>query len=502
MEKLLIVDDEEIELDGMSKLINWNKYDFELVGTAINGQEGLELIREKHPDIVVTDIKMPVMDGLQLIAAVQAEGLDVQFVVLSGYGDYEYTSQAMQMGIRHYILKPCNENKIMPVLLKAREELLARRTAEQHTHEMEYQVHRMEPIAREKMLRILMQEQQPTSRTEAFAQTLGHESGQVALVALHCEEGIDHLEQYAIANMMADLLPEGSVLGDTSVSRDVFLLVDAAVYEQLPTAIERLCMELSRFGTGTPIVVGSGRGSLYDLHTLYDQAVHLLKAIDKPGKLVLFENLDENQNYAACYVDYEALRNAEDYGQLCFECCLMLLYMKLHSMDDRQMQEACVWVLRYLCDTNAVPQGSDYASLLRYLVDEIWTYRAKDDEKMLGKAQRTEQLILREFYANLPDKNFTMQIFSQDKLFMNPDYLSRKLQQLTGERFAVRLTADRVALAQRLLLQDPFVRMAALAKAVGFAPDEQYFSRAFRKFAGKTPREYADELRKKKKQTN
>ena len=128
MEKLLIVDDEEIELDGMAELIDWQSAGYELVGTAINGKRGLALLEEKHPDIVITDIKMPVMDGLAMIRAAQEQNADTVFVVLSGYGDYEYTSQAMQLGIRHYILKPCDESKILPVLEQARAELHERRS--------------------------------------------------------------------------------------------------------------------------------------------------------------------------------------------------------------------------------------------------------------------------------------------------------------------------------------------------------------------------------------
>ena len=142
MEKLLIVDDEEIELDGMAELIDWPSYGYELVGTAINGKRGLALIQEKQPDIVITDIKMPVMDGLAMIRAAQEQHVDTVFVVLSGYGDYEYTSQAMQLGIRHYILKPCDEAKILPVLEQARAELHERRSKAQKTTEMENTVRR------------------------------------------------------------------------------------------------------------------------------------------------------------------------------------------------------------------------------------------------------------------------------------------------------------------------------------------------------------------------
>ena len=156
MEKLLIVDDEEIELDGMAELIDWPSYGYELVGTAINGKRGLALIQEKQPDIVITDIKMPVMDGLAMIRVAQEQHVDTVFVVLSGYGDYEYTSQAMQLGIRHYILKPCDEAKILPVLEQARAELHERRSKAQKTTEMENTVRRMAPMAREKALRDLL----------------------------------------------------------------------------------------------------------------------------------------------------------------------------------------------------------------------------------------------------------------------------------------------------------------------------------------------------------
>ena len=245
MEKLLIVDDEEIELDGMAELIDWPSYGYELVGTAINGKRGLALIQEKQPDIVITDIKMPVMDGLAMIRAAQEQHVDTVFVVLSGYGDYEYTSQAMQLGIRHYILKPCDEAKILPVLEQARAELHERRSKAQKTTEMENTVRRMAPMAREKALRDLLLGRETLTHLPGIADDLGGLDRKLLLLLLHTKEGIDHLEQYAITNMMAELLPEGGLLGDTSVSQDVCLLVDAGLYDQLPPAVERLCDEFA-----------------------------------------------------------------------------------------------------------------------------------------------------------------------------------------------------------------------------------------------------------------
>lgn len=103
MYKILIVDDEEIEREGMAQFIDWASFGVELIGTAQNGVEALEMIAMERPDIVLTDIKMPVMDGLELIRRAKESFPQVHFIVLSGYGEYEFTSQAMERGIRHYL---------------------------------------------------------------------------------------------------------------------------------------------------------------------------------------------------------------------------------------------------------------------------------------------------------------------------------------------------------------------------------------------------------------
>lgn len=488
MEKLLIVDDEEIELDGMAELIDWPRYGYELVGTAINGKRGLAQIEEKQPDIVITDIKMPVMDGLAMIRAAQERQADTIFVVLSGYGDYEYTSQAMQLGIRHYILKPCDETKILPVLNQARTELHERRSKAQKATEMEHAVHRMAPMAREKALRDLLLGRESLNRLPGVAESLGGADRKLLLLLMHTKDGIDHLEQYAIANMMADLLPEGGLLGDTSVAQDVCLLVDAALYDQLPPAVERLCAEFARFRSGALTVTGSARGTAAQLAELYEQAQRLLTTAPE-NTLTLLERLNAEQHKAAHLMDYDALRAADSYAALCFACCETLLSMQMSEISPAVQRDVCARAVRYICGTTPELPAATHAGLLAYLADTIWQHR--NGGEPLGKATRTEQMILREFYAHLPEKDFTMQRFAREILFMNPDYLSRKLQQLTGEKFATRLTADRIELARRLLAAAPDTKLTNLAEIVGFASDEQYFSRAFRKLVGVTPKQYA-----------
>lgn len=106
MYRVVIVDDEDIIVTGLSKLLPWQKYNCELAGTAGNGESALKLIRHFKPHILFTDIRMPGMDGLSLIAALRSEFPDMQITILSGYPDFEYAQRAIRLGVSSYILKP------------------------------------------------------------------------------------------------------------------------------------------------------------------------------------------------------------------------------------------------------------------------------------------------------------------------------------------------------------------------------------------------------------
>ena len=135
MYKVLLVDDERIIREGIAKIIDWESCGFSLIGAARNGVEAFEIICQERPEVVITDLKMPVLSGLKLIAKVKPELPETVFIVLSGYGEFELAREAMRYGVRHYLLKPCNESKISETLYEIRAELLDNRRKEQYFQE-------------------------------------------------------------------------------------------------------------------------------------------------------------------------------------------------------------------------------------------------------------------------------------------------------------------------------------------------------------------------------
>ena len=116
MYRVVLVDDEALILRGLSTVIPWAEMGCEVVGTATNGRSGLELIRKVKPDILFTDIRMPNMDGLTMLAALGSEFPRMQTAVLTAYRDFDFARQAITLGVCRYLLKPSDLNELKETL--------------------------------------------------------------------------------------------------------------------------------------------------------------------------------------------------------------------------------------------------------------------------------------------------------------------------------------------------------------------------------------------------
>ncbi|HEX3028566.1 MAG TPA: response regulator transcription factor [Clostridia bacterium] len=112
MYKVFIADDDPYILEGIRHILRWEEFGIEIIGTASNGFEALEALKKHPADILITDIKMPKMDGLELIKRVRDTNPAARFIILSGYDDFEYLKESIKLGIENYILKPINSEEL------------------------------------------------------------------------------------------------------------------------------------------------------------------------------------------------------------------------------------------------------------------------------------------------------------------------------------------------------------------------------------------------------
>ena len=112
MYRVVLVDDEHMIIEGLSRVVPWKKLGCEVSGTASNGKDGLALIQKVKPHILMTDIRMPNMDGLTMIAALRSEFPDLQITVLTAFRDFEYAQTALNLGVCRYLLKPSKMDEL------------------------------------------------------------------------------------------------------------------------------------------------------------------------------------------------------------------------------------------------------------------------------------------------------------------------------------------------------------------------------------------------------
>ena len=119
MIRVLVADEKVCQL--ICKLIHWEELEMKLVGTASNGIGSLQMIEAEHPDLVMTDIRMPGYDGMELLKRARIQNPDMEFIIISGYSHFEYAQTAIRYGVSDYILKPVNEEALNATLQKVRQ---------------------------------------------------------------------------------------------------------------------------------------------------------------------------------------------------------------------------------------------------------------------------------------------------------------------------------------------------------------------------------------------
>ncbi len=157
--KVFMADDEIVVREGIRESFPWDETPYTLVGEAPDGEMALPIIRDTNPDIVITDIRMPFMDGIELCRILRAQMPWIGIIVLSGYDEFEYARQCIRLGVREYLVKPINAENLREALDKVSEQLNEERKTIEHAASLRARLGSDEQLVKEKLIASLYSEE-------------------------------------------------------------------------------------------------------------------------------------------------------------------------------------------------------------------------------------------------------------------------------------------------------------------------------------------------------
>ncbi len=514
MYKVLLVDDERMILEGISSVVDWQASGTELVGTARNGLEAYERIAEKRPDIVISDISMPGLDGIGLVAKTYEQFPDVRFIMLSGYKDFDYARRAMQYGVKHYLVKPCNEQQIEAAIA----ELLSERAAEQERElfvsRMREQFSRMLPQVKEQFLKEFISNKMYGSRDLAYYERLFHmqlSNRSVRLVLLRAENSNEYEHLFALKNIAEDVL-EGVLMGTTIQLHDELLLLmdDPGEVTGLMEGLNQVKDIFAGFYKLELTAAVSEAGRMEELRRLYRNARQYMtqRFYVGGGSLITRQDvaLSDGREHSGFELDEEQFTMMIRSGQVqeveaeiaglfatlgelrhdiavtrSYVLQLYAVMLRLYPEDERSTPTARLAELSRL-DTLTGLHG-----FIRQAAVELTGVYYRSNMNRQSSVVNKMLRIIEENYVNA---ELSLNGVANQMLYMNPDYLGKIFKKVTGDNFSHYVNRYRIERAMEHIRRSGDVKVFELAELFGFGGNSQYFSQVFKKVTGMTPTEY------------
>lgn len=236
-----------------------------------------------------------------------------------------------------------------------------------------------------------------------------------------------------------------------------------------------------------------------EIGVMYQQTCRFLKvgvAEEREG-FICGETFQKAQENAAHLIDYRKIQETEDFAELLFEIHLLFVKMTLKEYSLEQKEETVHWILKVLYGESVKISGEKTDSVdEQTIVEEMLNILISQKQlKIEAEDERIKDILVAIFqYLNKPE--LSIKFLATEVLYMNEDYLSRLFLKRRREKFSVYLQRQRILMAQRIFLYNPDIRISQVAELVGYSPDGQYFSKAFRKISGVTPTKYKAQIKK------
>ncbi len=531
--KVFLVEDEILIREGIKKNVNWQQEGFSFVGEASDGELAYPLITSTRPDILITDIRMPFMDGLELSRLVKKELPDIKILVLSGYNEFEYAQEAINIGITDYLLKPITAAKLLKAIKKISKNIEEERRQKQFV--IAYQKEQAENgrLAKQKLFGRLVSGQYPVSALLGEGRELGVDlvatQYNIVLFQVFTGEGEKYSdEQDRIAaeiEALTEAMQRVIMIDRGGLEGFAFLLQgteEANVEEILPEFLKKLEKIVERYPDAEYFGgVGVTVGRLSELKDCFEKASRAYayrylwdrnqivegkteeeqKTVDGELSIGALNVKNLERNAIGRFLATGLLEEIPDFVEGYFHSLgenntQSMLFRQYITMDAYIKAAGMVEKLGY-DSAMLVEQCGDFNSMADTFisVEQSVSYI----KHVLETAIQLRDAVSQKKYAQILEdvREYIRQNFRNEEISLNtvaarvnlsPNHFSTIFSQETGQTFVEYLTSVRMEKAKELL-RNSTMKISDIAFEVGYR-DAHYFSYLFKKTQECTPREY------------
>lgn len=508
MLKLLIVDDEEIICNTIAKVIPWEDLGITLIGTCLDGVDAYHTILDESPDIVMTDIRMPGISGLELIERISNTNLNTQFIILSGYGEFEYAKRAMKCGVRHYLLKPCDNQQIIDCLkavINDCQELYAQNEYSLSDNQLLKNLHytliqniinegialqNEETISWSSYEKYLDFTETPYQLCRIFYLEKRHLKDALHMVDAYFEKQAPHLVVYKVyvSNVLLLFFPNFT---SNYRSMDSFFSAlsfptqktsidyDRTIYPDLTSLLKYLISKLKRFDMFYFVVE-------HRLLANFNYEHMIAQAKELCPYLLSSENVVQKQSRQQILNLFQAVSSRDFLFQISTQV-LLTISTELSSGNAAS-------IIEFLSEIQTKTELPDIIDCVMKKLDELTTVSQRSSASYSPFIEE----LLRYLETHMADSNLTLKWIAENHLYMNVNYVSRCFVNETHQKFSTYLMNLRIQKAKEILSEQNPDKIQNVAELVGCGNNPYYFSKIFKKCTGMTPSAYIRKIQRER----
>lgn len=523
MYKILIVDDERMIRMGIERTIQWDKLKISQVFTAASAQQAMNIIGEDHPDIMITDINMTEMSGLELVTEIKNRNQNMRIIILTGYERFEYARKALQLQVHDFLLKPIDEQELTDSIRKqveALEEIKEKNARILRVNRTEgvLQQEKLEAVMRDYIHGNSLEKKEEEEFLKQFHFTRDQDMRIGIIIPDRKTQAVDSDDEkfyiQTIRQICMNLIDECE-RGITFMDLEGHILVaffsdiTDDKYENSKENAEQLMDILENECGGKPkLILGSEVKGFKSLQISYNDAVYVLKNERKDIADIFYNQTESRKNdiFQDIFREFKQAM-VDNFSNIDGVMHILNRFqMAAESYNlGRKYAVNCYFELAsaiyfaYMNETGNTPEES-LNSFSRSLVG-IDKDKAKEvTEMFLRKILRREEGDEHEIIRKV--KNIIHEDLSQDltvanlaaRLYVTPNYLSRLFKKITGEGCNEYIVRKRIEKAKSLL-ETTTLKTGEIATMVGYH-DMNYFSLAFKKHMGQSPTKYRNSVQK------